>query len=112
MDDSEIKYPADDRPIGIMAAFRRNEIAAISGAMLRDGNVSEELFNIPKGLPTDWNYVQAAALLATIALGAPRNAEDVYRIAAEALPNFTPKRAAEITDICLSWSARVRGDES
>lgn len=106
------RYPADDRSIGIMAAFRRSEIASISKEMLRDGSVNEELFNVPEGLPTDWNYVQAAALLATIALSTPRHAEDVYRIAAEALPDFTPRRAAEITDICLSWSARVRGDEA
>lgn len=100
----------EHRALGLMAAYRRARIADVGKEVLREGRVSEELFNVPAGLPTDWDYVQATALVLIIQMENPESRGDIYRIAAEALPQFTPKRAAEVAEICIRWGARVAQD--
>ena len=96
------------RSLGIMASWRRAQ-ANDPGVRkaIKDGRVSDELFDTPQGLPVDWGYEKAAALVATIRLKSPRSAEEIYEVAAQALPQFSKRRAAEIARICIEWGARV-----
>lgn len=101
------RFPGDES-LGLVAALRRAEAKNpdIIKAM-RDGKVSPRLFDVPKELPVDWTYVQATALTMTISLNSPTTRDDVYRIAAEALPDHTPERAAEIAEACIHWGASL-----
>ncbi|MYI81903.1 MAG: hypothetical protein F4056_00785 [Chloroflexi bacterium] len=80
--------------------------------MISEGLVSPELFNVPKELPVDWSYEKATALVVVIDLAKPQTVEDIHKVAAEALPEFTPKRAAEIAEACIRWGARIRESDS
>ncbi len=110
MSDTGQRVPSDDS-LGLVAALRRAETKApgIARAM-REGRVSSGLFNTPKELPIDWTYVKAAALLMTIQTSNAKTKKDIHRIAAEALPGYTPERAAEIAEACIRWGASLRSD--
>lgn len=96
------------RSLGIMASWRRAQAndPGVKKA-IKDGRVSDELFDTPKGLPVDWGYEKATALVATISLNNPRSEAEIYEVAAQALPQFSKRRAAEIARICIEWGARV-----
>ena len=96
------------RSLGIMASWRRAQANApgVTKA-IKDERVSDELFDTPKGLPVDWGYVEATALVATISLNNPQSEAEICEVAAQALPQFSKRRAAEIARICIEWGARV-----
>ena len=107
MSDEERRFP-DDESLGLVAALRRAETKnpKLSKAM-SEGQVSSRLFNVPKELPVDWTYVEATALVAVIRLGNPRTKQDIHKIAAQALPKYTPERAARIAEVCIRWGASL-----
>lgn len=96
------------RSLGIMASWRRGQanVPAVKKAV-EEGRVSGVLFDTPRGLPVDWGYVEATALVTTISLNNPQSKAEIYEVAAQALPQFSKRRAAEIARICIEWSARV-----
>lgn len=96
------------RSLGIMASWRRGQanIPAVRKAV-EEGRVSEVLFDTPPGLPVDWGYVEATALLLTISLNNPQTEEEIYEVASRALPEVSKRCAAEIARICIEWAARL-----
>lgn len=112
MTKSNQRLPSNES-LGLIAASRRSrtrdpELAKV----ISEGLVSPELFNVPKELPVDWSYEKATALVAVINHANPQTVDDIHRVAAEALPEFTPERAAEIAEACIRWGARIRESES
>ena len=107
MSNEEQRFPDDDG-LGLVAALRRaaTKNAKISKAM-SEGQVTSRLFNVPKELPVDWTYVEATALVTVIRLGNPKTRQDIHKIASQALPKYTPQRAARIAEACIRWGASL-----